>query len=204
MSEFRSVRDRDRRFIDDRSNPRREGLLVGRWVRSDWPSASSASAPCSPWRHFVCRHWFREREGAISTGQRVPRLRIRLLNLCLSPVVKYHGLGRATGFGDLPPCHTLGSLLDVASTDASAVDWLNYPERAGLRSRPFKLTAPRPASFPATFPTASVPTAPAKTESTTRRERDAQLALSLNGCPTSACSRQAPSPRLRRSSGPCC
>jgi hypothetical protein len=31
-----------------------------------------------------------------------------------------------------------------------------------------------------------------------------QLTLSVTGWPTCACSRQAPSPRLRRSSGPCC
>ena len=54
--------------------------------------------------------------------------------------------GCATGFGDLRPCDTLGSLLDVASTAASAVDWLDSPERAGLRSRHFKLPTLRPAS----------------------------------------------------------
>ena len=69
---------------------------------------------------------------------------------------------------------------------------------------PFQAPNAAPCFFRATFPTASLTTACAKTDSTTGRAGDARLALSFNGCPTSACSRQAPSPRLRRSSGPCC
>jgi hypothetical protein len=160
----------------------------------------SASSDRSQYR--VVRHWYRERDGAISTGRRDSEPARRLLNSFLSPVVKYHGLGRATGFGNLRPCYTLGILLDVAMTASSAVDWQHSPEREGLRRRPFKLTTLRPA-FPSDPPDRSRLTPPAKTHSTTDRAGDSPLALSLPGCATSACSGQEPSPGLRPSSGPC-
>jgi hypothetical protein len=61
----------------------------------------------------------------------VIRLRVRLLNSFFAPVVNYHGLGRATGFGNVRPCDTLASLRGAADTASPAVDWLDLPsERA--------------------------------------------------------------------------
>jgi hypothetical protein len=146
LSEFLFVRDRDRRVIDDRWNSRREGLLVGALRSVGLAEREMRFCALQTVASLRLPPLVSRTRAPFPPARVVPRLRIRLVNLFFSPVVKYHGLGRATGFGDLRPCHTLGSLLDVASTAASAVDWLDSPERAGLRSHPFKLATLRPAS----------------------------------------------------------
>jgi len=110
--------------------------------------------PANRSRRFVVRHWSREETAPFPPARVLPRLAKRLVNSFLSPVVKYHGLGRATGFGDGRPCNTLASL--PGAQRLLAYRGLAGPlERAGLRITLFRLATSRPASFRAAFPLGS-------------------------------------------------
>jgi hypothetical protein len=112
------------------------------------------------------------------------RLARRLLSSFLSPVVKYHGLGRATGFGSVRPCNTLASLRDATRTVApSRTDGI--PARAGLRIRPFQARGVTPCFLPSSVLAEILLTATSKIDCQTDRAVDSQLTPSFTGCPTS-------------------
>jgi hypothetical protein len=138
-------RDRDRHVIDDQLKSRREGLLAGGirgFLRTGRDQAAFNVLPAVR-RASSLRHGLENETAPFPPARLIPRLCVRLFNSFFSPVVKYHGLGCATGFGDLRPCYTLHPLLDGARTASSAMDWRDLAERAGLRTRLFKLTTPR-------------------------------------------------------------
>jgi hypothetical protein len=123
------------------SVPRSRSRSICAWARraacSDYPdqTASNVLPAAAPPHHRVSpplvsrtrqRHLHRQRSRETAGC---------LLNLFLSPVVNYHGLGRDTGFGDIRPCNTLASFT-AATTAPPARD----------------TTAPSPASFPSSRP----------------------------------------------------
>jgi len=159
--------------------------------------------PADRSRRCVLRHRSRDETAPFSPACVEARLALRLLNSFLSPVVKYHGLRRATGFGTVRRCSTLASL-HVAHETACLPRTAWTSGASGPPDNHFQAR-----NVVRCFLPSSVPAGPncyphSKTDNTTDRSFDHRLTASAAGCPTSACSRQAPSPRLRRSSGPCC
>jgi hypothetical protein len=85
----------------------------------------------------------------------------RVLGSCYSPVVKYHGLGRATGFGVARNCTSFVSMCDSASRPVRpGTGWTT--ERAGLRSRRSKSNDWARWFYPSPFAMGAVLTAAAK------------------------------------------
>ena len=181
-------RDRVRRAIDDRLSSARSIYWRdgggGRFVRTGRARAAH-SASCRQFAPLRLSATGLERETAPFSPARVmARLAGRLLSSFLSPVVKYHGLGRASGFGSLRPCNTLTTLHGAPETASPTQDWLDSPERARLPIRPSQTRTLRPASFRAAFPLGPRLTAPSEIDNQTVRAFDRQLTLSFTGCPT--------------------
>ena len=97
-----------------------------------------------------------ESEAAPSPPARVlPRPAGRLFNSFLSPVVNYHGLGRAAGFGDVRTLQHSHPSARRLRDCLPAENWLDLASERASGSPLFRLATSRPASFPAAFPLGS-------------------------------------------------
>ena len=131
---------------------------------------------------FVFRHWSREEKAPFPPARMMARLAGRLV--FLSPVVKYHGLGRATGFGSVRPCNTLASL-HVAPETACLPRTGCTSGASGPPDNHFQARNVVPCFLPSSVLAEVLLTAPSKIDHQTDRAFDSQLTPAFTGCPTS-------------------
>jgi len=178
------VRDRDRRVIDDPFISTRSGLLADGSIGLAGHEKRIHVSQTLRLASFSATGL--ESETATFPPARAKARRARrLFNSVLSPVVKYHGLGRATGFGLVRPCNTLASLLGAPGTASPAEHWLDLQSVRASGSCHPRLAAPPSASVRAAFPLDARLTASYKIDNQTDRAFDSQLTPSFTGCPTS-------------------